>query len=557
MRDWLHHAHERADCQGRTGSGAFFSRGPTRTDGGGRDETGDAERGRRKTAVHDACSSGGDRAAQGARGSSLATPDGPRSAGQKPPDPRSARPARDAPAAADGPVRRCRNCAPSGGTRSWCPGAEALRPRSPAGDVGGSRRDASRARPRRRPVDVPVGRRRRPGPDRGRFRTRVGAPPDRPDRSQRPSRRPIAGSNRTRVRHAAGPESRGGERPSAVRRAAAAPGLRARRVRECTAGSPPGVKAIDTAEVDPGGVRVDRPRRPAMATATRVVDQTPTGDEPGETYATRPDRAGRSQRPSRRRPPDRPHHRSAMASVARARRDQDQMGPPGAASEPPAAPAYRAARTRRRGPVRPRTSGEARRGRRRSTQGLLRHRRLQNVPAKAVPTGSADRRLPARFGIGGRSRRGGVTAPGSRAPGRRPSGCRPAGRGRRPGGSSATRPCTGADAKPASTGASSAHGSRTPLRGAHPRGLRCVRRLGHPPTDPETPLEGAHPRGLRCVRRLGHPPTDPETPLGGAREVGRHRRSVGSLRARRAHNRADPPSSAARPPGASPPAPKR
>ena len=29
-----------------------------------------------------------------------------------------------------------------------------------------------------------------------------------------------------------------------------------------------------------------------MATATRVVDQTPTGDEAGETYATRPDRAG-------------------------------------------------------------------------------------------------------------------------------------------------------------------------------------------------------------------------------------------------------------------------
>ena len=124
---------------------------------------------------------------------------------------------------------------------------------------------------------------------------------------------------------------------------------------------------------------------------------------------------------------------------------------------------------------------------------LLRRRRLQNVPAKAVPTGSADRRaLAVRHA--GRSR-GGVTAPGSRAPGRRPTGAGSAAKwlsarwtrspARAP---SATRPCTDADAKPASTGASSAHGSRTPL--------------------------------------------------GGAREVGRHRRAVGSLRARRAHNRA-------------------
>lgn len=158
---------------------------------------------------------------------------------------------------------------------------------------------------------------------------------------------PIAGSNRTRVRHAAGPESRGGERPSAVRRAAAAPGLRTRRVRERTAGvtharrasKPSTPRRSILAECASTGGLDRRWRRPRASSTRRRP-----GDEPGETCATCPDRAGpigsvradagrRFDRTTG--PPRRPPREHAVT--------QDQMDPPGAASEPPAAPAYRAA----------------------------------------------------------------------------------------------------------------------------------------------------------------------------------------------------------------------
>ena len=368
-----------------------------------------------------------------ARGSSLATPDGRRSAGQnrriryrraRPETPRQPRTGQhvDAETAPHQVppgrgVPRCgRSSAP--GARPVMSAGAAATPAGPDLDDGQWMYLSAAAAGQGRTVADSA-----PAPARQRAAMLAG-----PISASEPT--PVAGSNRTRARHAAGPGA-AGTGFAAVRRAAAAPsfghdgfgsaqqGLNMHR----RASRPSTPRRSILAECASTGGLDRRWRRP-RASSTR---RRPVINRARRARRARTGRADRSVRADAGRgfdrttgPPCRPPREHAVT--------QDQMDPPGAASEPPAAPAYRASNSGRRGPVRPQTSGEARRDRRRSTRatgGCRTYRQSRS-------TGSADLRAPAARHAG-RSRRGGVTAPGSRAPGRRPSGCRPAGRGRRPG----------------------------------------------------------------------------------------------------------------------------